>query len=152
MRTFKIQNLKFKIIGAALLVSALANAQKLSLDKAVQLALQNNLGIKSAESQIDYFKEMKKTGSDIGKLSALWMHGQYNSLYEDNNLTLLQTIPFPTAITNQVKLGKEQIVGAQQNLIVQQKIHSSKFSKTIFTPFAITNQNKVLLTSSSLKP
>jgi len=96
------------------------NAQRLTLDQAVQTALKNNLGIKSAEQQIEYFKQLKKSGSDIGKLSAVWMHGQYNSLYQDNNLTLSQTIPFPTTLSNQIQLGKEHVVGAQQNLIVQQ--------------------------------
>jgi cobalt-zinc-cadmium resistance protein CzcA len=96
------------------------SAQKLTLDQAVQSALQNNLSIKAAEYRIDYFKESKKTGSDIGKLSALWMHGQYNSLYTDNNLTLLQTIPFPTTIASQLKLGQEQVIGAERSLSVQQ--------------------------------
>jgi len=85
------------------------HAQKLSLDQAVQTALKNNLGIKSAEYQIEYFKQLKKTGSDIGKLSAVWTHGQYNSIYQDNNFTLSQTIPFPTTISNQILLGKEQV-------------------------------------------
>ncbi len=120
MHSFKIQNLKFKIFGLALLVSVIADAQKLTLEQAVQTALQNNLGIKSAEYQIEYFKELKKTGTDIGKLSAVWMHGQYNSIYQDNNLSLQQNIPFPSTLINQVKLGKEQVTGAQQNLIVQQ--------------------------------
>jgi len=120
MKTCNIQNPTFMILWAVLLISNFAEAQKLTLDQAVQAALQNNVGIKSAESQIDYFKELKKTGTDIGKLSAIWMHGQYNSIYQDNNLTLQQTIPFPSALANQVKLGKEQIAGAQQNLVVQQ--------------------------------
>lgn len=118
MRPFKIQNSKL-IIGVLLLTSNVT-AQHLTLDQAVQSALQNNSGIKAAEYRIDYFKESKKTGSDIGKLSALWMHGQYNSIYQDNNLTLLQTIPFPGTIASQVKLGQEQVVGAQRNLSVQQ--------------------------------
>jgi cobalt-zinc-cadmium resistance protein CzcA len=115
-----MKNFKFQILGYALLVSSFVNAQKLTLDQAVQTALQNNLGIKSAEYQVDYFRELKKTGTDIGKLSAVWMHGQYNSIYQDNNLTLQQSIPFPSVLINQVKLGKEQVAGAQQNVIVQQ--------------------------------
>lgn len=97
-----------------------ADAQKLTLDEAVATALKNNPGIKSAEYQIDYFKELKKTGSDIGKLSAIWMHGQYNSIFQDNNVTVSQTIPFPTSISNQIQFGKEQVIGAQQNLVAQQ--------------------------------
>jgi len=140
----------FKIIGVSLLVSAFANAQKLTLNKAVQAALQNNLGIKSAESQIDYFKEMKKTGSDIGKLSAVWMHGQYNSLYQDNNLTLQQTIPFPSAISDQLKLGKEQIIGAQQNLVVQQNSLVYEVKSIYFQLLYEEAQKKLLASQDSL--
>ncbi len=119
MNSFKIPYSKFQI-ALWLSVSFGVSAQKLSLDQAVQAALRNNLGIKSAEYQIEYFKQLKKTGSDIGKLSAVWTHGQFNSIYQDNNLTLSQTIPFPTTLSNQIRLGKEQVIGAQQNLIVQQ--------------------------------
>jgi len=108
--------------------------------------LQNNLGIKSAEAQIDYFKELKKTGSDIGKLSAVWMHGQFNSIYQDNNLTFQQSIPFPSAIANQVKLGKEQIVGAQQNLTVQQNNLAYEV-KAIYTQLLYQQAQKKLLTA-----
>jgi len=120
MYSFKIEKSRFTVIGLLVFASVFSNAQSLTLDQAVQAALQNNLGIKSAEYQIDYFKELKKTGTDIGKLSATWMHGQYNSIYRDNNLTLQQSIPFPSALINQLKLGKEQVAGAEQNLIVQQ--------------------------------
>ena len=150
MCTFKIQNLKFNIIGFAILVSGLAHAQKLTLDQAVQTALQNNLGIKSAESQIDYFKALKKTGSDIGKLSAVWMHGQYNSVYQDNNLTLQQTIPFPSALANQVKLGREQVVGAQQNLIVQQNNLVYEVKSIYFQLLYEEAQKKLLASQDSL--
>jgi len=145
-----MKNLKFKILGVAILVSALANAQKLSLEQAVQAALQNNLGIKSAESQIDYFKELKKTGSDIGKLSAVWMHGQYNSVYQDNNLTLQQTIPFPTALSNQIKLGKEQVAGAQQNLVVQQNNLVYEVKSIYFQLLYQEAQKRLLVTQDSL--
>jgi heavy metal efflux system protein len=145
-----MENLKFKIIGIAILVSAVVNAQRLTLDQAVQAALQNNLGIKSAESQIDYFKELKKTGSDIGKLSAVWMHGQYNSIYQDNNLTLQQTIPFPTALSNQVKLGKEQVVGAQQDLVVQQNNLVYEVKSTYFQLLYQEAQKKLLASQDSL--
>lgn len=103
-----------------ILLSSNGVAQRLTLDQAVQSALQNNLGIKAAEYHVGYFKEVRKTGSDIGKLSAMWMHGQYNSLYQDNNLTVTQTIPFPGAIANQLRLGQEQVIGAERNLSVQQ--------------------------------
>src|SRR5882757_6722956 len=145
-----MKKIKFKILWAALLVPAFANAQKVTLDQAVQTALQNNLGIKSAESQIDYFKELKKTGSDIGKLSAVWMHGQYNSVYQDNNFSLQQTIPFPSALHHQLKLGKEQIAGAQQNLIVQQNNLAYEVKSIYLQLLYLEAQKKLLAAQDSL--
>jgi heavy metal efflux system protein len=88
----------------------------INLDQAIQIALENNPGIKSAAYEIDYYKEIKKTSTDIGKLNAVWMHGQYNSIYQDNNYTVTQAIPFPTVLTSQSRLGKEQVLGAFRNL------------------------------------
>lgn len=109
---FIIYNLTFNILHS--------NAQLLSQEQAIQAALKNNQLIKSAEFGIDYSKQLKRTSTDIGKMSAVWMHGQYNSLYQDNNFTLTQAIPFPTTLINQSKLGQEQVVGSQKNLIATQ--------------------------------
>jgi heavy metal efflux system protein len=114
---FKIQYLKFILLY---LIPFQLLGQKMTLSQAVETALKNNQLIKSAEYQIDYFRQLKKTGTDIGKLSAMWTHGQFNSLYQDNNLTLTQSIPFPTTLRNQVKLGREQVVGGQKNLVALQ--------------------------------
>jgi cobalt-zinc-cadmium resistance protein CzcA len=113
----KIQHLQFIILCSTPFSLC---GQTLTQDQAVQTALKNNQLIKSAEYSIDYYKELKKTGTDIGKLSAIWMHGQYNSIQQDNNLNLSQTIPFPTTMANQVRLGKEQIIGGQKNLVTIQ--------------------------------
>lgn len=90
--------------------------QPFGLDQAIETALKKNQLIQSAESQVAYFKEIRKTSSDMGKLSAQWMHGQYNSLYQDNNLTFTQTLPFPTYMTSHSQYGKEQVIGAQKGL------------------------------------
>ncbi len=107
------------VVFIAVCRSAFAQ-QSLPLDLVVQTALQKNQLIKSAEYQVEYFKQLKKTSTDVGKLSAQWMHGQYNSIYQDNNLTFVQTLPFPTLLGSQIQLGKEQVVGAQKSLRASQ--------------------------------
>src|SRR5882762_4156709 len=91
--------------------------QSLSLEDAIQTALQNNERVKASALDVDYYRAVKRTAFEAGKFSATWMHGQYNSVYQDNNVTLSQTIPFPTVMTSQAKLGTQQIIGAQQNLL-----------------------------------
>lgn len=137
-------------LASFLLISFAATGQKLTLQEAVQTALKNNLGIKAAEYQIEYFKELKKTGSDIGKLSATWMHGQYNSIYQDNNLVLSQTIPFPTTLSNQLLLGKEQVTGARQNLVVQQNNLVYEVKSVYYQLLYQHAVQKLLLTQDSL--
>ncbi len=107
---------KIKLFLLGLLSSSAYAQQPFSLEQTVQTALQKNQLIQSAEYQVEYFRQVKKTSTDIGKLSAVWMHGQYNSIYQDNNFNFMQTLPFPSLLSSQVQLGKEQVLGAQKNL------------------------------------
>lgn len=113
---FKIQKIAFIILFGC----KIAFGQTLNLDEAIQTALKNNPMIQSAEYQIEYARQLKQTSTDIGKLSAVWMHGQYNSINTDNNITLVQSIPFPTTLISSVRLGKEQVTGAERGLAVTQ--------------------------------
>lgn len=118
MKRFKIENSKLKIlfVGISLLCTISGLSQKITEAEAINTALENNQLIKSAESQVDYFNQLKKTGSDIGKLSAVWMKGQYNTIEKDNNITLTQSIPFPGTIAAHMQLGEERIIGSTKNL------------------------------------
>lgn len=121
MKDFKIlkSEIQILIIAISFLMLAVSSglSQKLSEAEAINTALQNNQLIKSAEYQVDHFNQLKKTGSDMGKLSVVLMKGQYNTIEQDNNITLTQTIPFPGTIGAQVKLGEERIVGSTKNLL-----------------------------------
>jgi cobalt-zinc-cadmium resistance protein CzcA len=99
-----------------MLLSPAFAQQPFTLEQAVESALQKNQLIKAAEYKVEYFKQVKKASTDIGKLSAQWQHGQYNSVYQDNNLTFVQTLPFPTLLGSEIQLGKEQVIGAQKGL------------------------------------
>lgn len=146
MNSFKIQNLKFIIVW----VSSSAFAQSLTLDQAIDAALKNNQLIRSAEVQVEYFKQMKKTGTEMGKFSAVWMHGQYNSVNQDNNINVMQTIPFPTALGSQVRLGKEHVAGAEKNLVASQNDLAFQV-KTAYLQLVYQNSlHALLLTQDSL--
>ena len=143
-----LTNLTYVIIG---FVSTSVFAQQpISLEQAVQTALQKNQLIKSAEYQVEYFKQVKKTSTDIGKLSAVWMHGQYNSLYQDNNLTFVQTLPFPTLLGSQIQLGKEQVIGAQKSLRSTQNDLVFEVKSVYYQLLYLEALNKLLQSQDSL--
>ncbi|MBL7855919.1 MAG: CusA/CzcA family heavy metal efflux RND transporter [Cyclobacteriaceae bacterium] len=98
--------------GLLMLGTTLA-AQGQDLPALLERARQQNNLIKAAQLEIDVQKELKRTSSDIGKTSVMYMRGQYNSFYRnDNNLTVMQTLPFPTAMSAQRKLAEERISGS----------------------------------------
>ncbi|MBX2895574.1 MAG: TolC family protein [Cyclobacteriaceae bacterium] len=98
------------------LISTATFAQKMSREEAIHAALKNNDRLMAEELHLEQARQLKKAQVDIGKFSATLMKGQYNTIQQDNNLTLTQNIPFPSTLVAQSKLGKEQIVGAERNL------------------------------------
>jgi len=94
--------------------------QMISLEQAMNTAVQNNNGLKASQYNIDYNKALKGTATDIGRTSATLMYGQYNSYYNDNNITVSQTIPFPTAMIRQAEYYSATTKSAEYNQEVTQ--------------------------------
>jgi|JI10StandDraft_1071094.scaffolds.fasta_scaffold00415_30 cobalt-zinc-cadmium resistance protein CzcA len=142
---------KIKIFGVALsLMSISATAQEMSREEAVQTALKNNDGIKAAEFQTEQARQLKKTQADLGNFSATLMKGQYNTIQQDNNLTLTQSIPFPTTLASQVKLGKEQVLGAERNQVVTQNNLVYEVKRTYELLLYHNSLQQLLLSQDSL--
>jgi len=107
-------------VVALSLISFSANAQKMNREEVVQAVLKNNDRIKAVEFQTEQARQLKKTHADLGNFSATLMKGQYNTIQQDNNITLTQSIPFPTTLAAEVKLGKEHVLSAERNQALTQ--------------------------------
>jgi cobalt-zinc-cadmium resistance protein CzcA len=97
-------------------VPALARSQSTpvsGLQQLVDEALKNNAGLRAAGYEVGYYKALKRTSFDIGKTNLSVMHGQYNSLNTDNNISINQSIPFPTVFSNQAKLNQALVKGSE---------------------------------------
>ncbi len=86
-----------------------------TLEEAMNTALQNNNGVKAASYIIDYNKSLRISSVDLGKTSATFMYGQYNSYYNDNSITLTQSIPLIYNIHKQTQYYNATIKGAEYN-------------------------------------
>lgn len=120
MVTIKRQQMSRTILAILLLAMATVTpragygqGRPITLDEAVRTALQSNLGLQSSALEVDVQKQLKRTATEIPKTQALLMYGQYNSLNKDNNLTLTQSIPFPTVFTSQAKLGTMHVQSSE---------------------------------------
>lgn len=98
-----------------------------SLDEAIQVAIQNNPTLKAADLQTQQERALKGASWNLSKTSFSLTHGQYNSIYNnDNQFNISQSIAFPTVYTNQSKLAKARMEASEwrknatQNELVQQ--------------------------------
>lgn len=100
-----------KFIFLFLLIPFFGFSQALDMQELVNLALRSNPATHASTLEIERQAKLKKTSIDLPKTDVSFMYGQYNSVYErDNNLTISQSIPFPTVFTSQSRLAKEKIL------------------------------------------
>ncbi|WP_410500982.1 efflux RND transporter permease subunit, partial [Flavobacterium frigoris] len=67
------------------------NAQeKISIDKAIETALQNNLNVKNQKLNSEYLQKLTKTGSDIPNTGIISEYGQFNSIVNDIKIGISQ--------------------------------------------------------------
>ncbi len=102
--------------GGAMNVNAQSTVQQLpvTLEEATQQALRKNKSIQAASLDIEYQQQIKLSSIDIGKTNVMYMRGQYNGYAkDDNNISITQSIPFPTVLTSQHALGKSLVKGSE---------------------------------------
>lgn len=81
----------------------------ITMEDAILRTKANNQGLKVASLEVELQKQLKKSSTEIPKTSLSLMLGQYNSLQQDNNLTITQNLPFPGVFTGQKKLANSLI-------------------------------------------
>ncbi len=73
-----------------------AQTRSISVQQATDMALQNNLLMKSKDLNVMVSKALKPTAGELPQLSVSAQLGQYNSPTFDNSFAISQSIPFPT--------------------------------------------------------
>ncbi|MBV8251152.1 MAG: TolC family protein [Chitinophaga sp.] len=93
---------------------ASAQEKTWTMQRAVDMALTQNKGLKSADAKVNYYRQMVPVSGEIGKTDVALQYGQYNSYVKnDNNISISQTIPFPTTFAAKKKLGESMVEEAK---------------------------------------
>ncbi|MBN2172719.1 MAG: CusA/CzcA family heavy metal efflux RND transporter [Bacteroidales bacterium] len=105
-------------------LSGQSSDSSLSMNQAVQLAIENNLTYRNAGLELEMAKKLKKTGFDLPAAEIEYDKGQINSSYKDYYLSIKQPFSFPTVYTSQnqyqkdfIRLNESKFKIAEQNLI-----------------------------------
>ena len=78
------------------------------------------------------------------------IYGQYNSIKEDNNISVSQNIPFPTVFLSQAKLGSALIRGNELKLAVTQNELISQVKSVFKYLEYLQSERKLLISQDSI--
>jgi cobalt-zinc-cadmium resistance protein CzcA len=107
LKSRKVQAVTPLLIALLFFGSTSVRAQNSGkLDEWIAAGLKNNNAVLAADAEIKSSEYLKRTATEINKTNVSLMYGQYNSFAKnDNNLTISQSIPFPTTFAAKSKLA-----------------------------------------------
>ncbi len=91
---------------ALCLFTHLVDAQVITLEQALKRALVQNRRIQAAGLQVKQQQAAAKAAWELPKTEINLLYGRYNSVNNDNNITIRQTLPFPITWVRQVQLAQ----------------------------------------------
>lgn len=108
----------FLTLPVALLSQEPYVKQSLTLERAVNFALENNTTVKNARLNLEIAEKLKKNSFNLPAPEFFYEHGQINSAMIDHSINIEQSFEFPTVYTSQNKLQKKwmQLRTTEQSL------------------------------------
>lgn len=106
------------LIPAALSAQNQEHPQTLSLQQALQMAVENNYELKNARINVEIADKLRKTAFDLPGPEATYEWGQINSALSDRHLSISQSVAFPTVYTTRGKLQKRNLLMRQSEFVM----------------------------------
>jgi len=152
----KLKPKKIKVITTILVLGLFFSFQstdaqeKISIEKAIETALLNNIKIKNEKLNSEYLQKMTKTGYDISNTGIIGEYGQFNSIVNDVKIGVSQSIKFPTVYKRQQQLLIEQAKKGQWNEALQRKELTRQVTVVFYEMLYLKEKEKLLLKSDSI--
>ncbi len=148
---FKMKKNKNKNIASVVLILLLMSGvgikaqTPISLDDAINTALQNNRNLKNEKLRSDYAKALIKTSNaDIPQTAVTAEYGQINSAYNDMKFGISQNIAFPTVYQKQKNLYTEEWKKSQLNVSLKEFELKKAVSQTYYQLVYNVEREKLL--------
>ncbi|RMZ61075.1 CusA/CzcA family heavy metal efflux RND transporter [Chryseobacterium nematophagum] len=130
-RHFKIKSLPVVLLFCFSMLGQTFNAQtkQLSVEQAVEMAMNNNVELQSKDLSIKSAEALKPTANELPKFNFDAQLGQYNSLKFDQSFSMSQSIPFPTLF----KARKELINANIKSRHIEKDVSVNELIKKVRT-------------------
>lgn len=87
--------------------------QKVNMDQAIQIAVDNNKGLKANDLEIRAAESLLRTSGELPKTDLNFQYGQNDGFEQNDAISISQTIPFPTLFKSRKALITEQVKAKQ---------------------------------------
>ncbi|MCB9074242.1 MAG: CusA/CzcA family heavy metal efflux RND transporter [Chitinophagales bacterium] len=139
------------VIGFTVLSWQHAEAQeKITLDKAIEIAAANNLKTKNEQLKSEYLKMLTKTAYDIPNTDISTEFGQFNTNYFDGKIGISQSIKFPSVYRKQKQLLTEESKVGEWNEALQKRELKKQVTTAFYQMLYLKEKEKLLLRTDSL--
>jgi heavy metal efflux system protein len=125
-------------------------AQKITLNNAINMALQNNNQVKIEQLKAQYAKIFINTATDIPKTNLVTEYGQLNSAYNDTRFGIAQNFAFPTIYKNQKKLLTEEYNATLISVSAKEYEIKKAVTQVFYDFIYLKEKQKLLLKADTL--
>ena len=87
--------------------------EKISVEQAIEIAIENNQDIKSKTLDIESTEQLRKTAFELPKTSVNFQYGNNEGFEFNDGVMISQTIPFPSIFKAKKNLVNEQVKGKE---------------------------------------
>lgn len=152
MNPFKKKAITLLIVsGISLMGMGSVKAQeKITLDRAIALAVQNNQNLRTEKLKADYAKAIIKTSADIPQTGITADYGQINSAYNDTKFGISQNIAFPTVYKRQKELFTQEWKYSLLNVSLKEFELKKAVTQTFYAILFWQEKERLLLKADSL--
>jgi len=138
------------VIHSLFLLSSLYSQEVISLERAIQIADQNNMKLRSDALMVKYQKALVNTAYNIATTQINAELGQFNSSYFDTGFGISQTFSLPQVYRRRLEAKKQQVQMADYYL----KISEADIRQQVYQIFQeysyLTAKEKLLTYQDSL--
>ena len=124
--------------------------QPISLPQAIDMALKNNLNLRSERLNSEYLEKLRSSGWDIPQTLVSGEYGMINSRYKDNRLMVTQAIKFPTVYARQRSTLIEEWRGGLLTVSFRENELKKRVSQTYLELRFLEEKRKLLQHTDSL--
>lgn len=127
------------------------NAQEyISIERALELANQQNGEIKKSQILSEYKEQLKRGYLDLPQLQIEGAYGKIQGLENDNSISVIQSFNFPTVYSNRKKLLTEEWNMSLLEQILTNKQVNKAVSELFYRIIILYEKQKILTYTNSL--